>query len=272
MCIRDRFRAILPDKAANEIAPDATLFSVLRQKIVELNPTADISDIMAGVEGLLDESIAVQGYTIDAPIRAAGDVEGLVDLSRIDFEALKAKFKSTARKNTEIEKLKSMIEARLKRMLELNHTRKDFLEKFQKMIDEYNAGSKNLQEFFQELIDFAQDLTEEEQRGVAEGLTEEELAIFDLLTKPEPKLSKAEEVAVKKVAKDLLEKLKVEKLVLDWRKKQQTRAEVQDTIEQILDQLPPVYIKPIYQKKCDLAYQHFYGQYPSAKKNIYSEA
>ena len=35
-------------------------------------------------------------------------------------------------------------------------------------------------------------LTAEEQRAVAEGLSEEELALFDILTKPEPVLTKAE--------------------------------------------------------------------------------
>lgn len=269
--VNNLFRAILPDTAASEIAPNATLIYVLRQKIQALNPSADISDIMAGVEGILDESIAVEGYRIDAPVRAEGDVQGLVDLSQIDFEALKEKFRVTSRKHTELEKLKNQIEARLARMLELNRTRVNFLERFQKMIDEYNAGSRNLEDFFQELIDFAQNLNEEDQRKIAEGLTEEELAIFDILTKPEPKLTKAEEIEVKRVAKTLLEKIKGEKLVLDWRKRQQTRAEVLVTIEEILDLLPPVYTKPIYDKKCELAYEHFYVQYPSAGKSVYQE-
>ena len=40
------------------------------------------------------------------------------------------------------------------------------------------------------------------------ALTEEELTIFDLLTKSDPVLTKAEEREVKKVAKELLQKLK----------------------------------------------------------------
>ena len=39
-----------------------------------------------------------------------------------------------------------------------------------------------------------------------------------LLTKPEPKLTKAEEIEVKKVARELLTTLKAEKLVLDYKK------------------------------------------------------
>jgi type I restriction enzyme, R subunit len=68
----------------------------------------------------------------------------------------------------------------------------DLLEKFQKMIEAYDAGSQNVDQFFEELLKFAQSLSEEEQRGIAEGLTEEELALFDLLTKPEPKHEEGE--------------------------------------------------------------------------------
>ena len=47
---------------------------------------------------------------------------------------------------------------------------------------------------------------------MAEGLSEEELALFDILTKPEPVLTKAEEAEVKKACRDLLATLKREKL------------------------------------------------------------
>jgi len=70
-------------------------------------------------------------------------------------------------------------------------------------------------------------MEEEERRAAREGLTEEELAIFDLLTKPEPKLTKAQEAEVKKVARDLLVKLQDQLDVFDWRARQQTRAAVQ---------------------------------------------
>jgi type I restriction enzyme R subunit len=73
---------------------------------------------------------------------------------------------------------------------------------------------------------------EEERRAAGEGLSEDELAVFDLLTKPKPKLSKAQEVAVKKVkkvARELLEKLQDQLTVAEWQTKQQTRAAVQSS-------------------------------------------
>ena len=149
-------------------------------------------------------------------------------------------------------------------------SRVNYLEKFQKLIDEYNSGSHNVETFFSNLVEFAQNLNEEEKRGIAENLTEEELSIFDLLTKPEMTLSNKEQQEVKKVAHDLLETLKREKLVLDWRKRQQSRAAVRLSIEEILDRLPRSYIPELYQHKCDVVYQHIYDSYFGQGLSVYA--
>jgi type I restriction enzyme R subunit len=77
----------------------------------------------------------------------------------------------------------------------------------------------NIEELFTQLIDFAQSLTAEEQRSTREELTEEELALFDILMKPALTLTGAELKRVKRVARELLVILKEKKLVIDWRKK-----------------------------------------------------
>ena len=82
-------------------------------------------------------------------------------------------------------------------------------------------------------------------------------------------LTKPEEAEVKKVAKALLEKLKQEKLVLDWRKQQTTRAMVFTTIKDVLDELPRTYTKELYEAKCDTVYQHFYEAYFGQGKSVY---
>src|SRR5437879_11295994 len=85
-------------------------------------------------------------------------------------------------------------------------------------------GSMNVQTYFKELMALSQSLTEEEARALSEGLNEEQLAVFDLITRPGPDLSKDEEKEVKRVAEELLAILKRGKLVIDWRKEQRTRA------------------------------------------------
>jgi type I restriction enzyme R subunit len=234
------FKAILPDPLANDLAPVSVLVAYLAAKIrADVEPT-DISAVMSDVEELLNDSIATEGYRIGP----ASESRPLVNLSEIDFEALQARF-AQGHKRTEAEKLKRLIEGKLTQMLRDNPSRVDLAEKFQKLIDAYNAGSQNIAAFFGELKGFAQALSEEEQRAVAEGLSEEELALFDILTRPEPKLTKAEEA----------------ELVLDWREKQQARAAVMQTLKLELRRLPPAFPRELRAEKMALAYAHVYDRY-----------
>ena len=247
------YKAILPDPQASEFRPIKVLSSVISDMIRSLDPAADISDLRDAVEDLLDESIGVRDYRIKDP-----DI--IIELATLDFEALKKKFDS-GRKRTEAERLKALLDVKLKRMIRLNRTRMNYQSKFQRLIDDYNAGSFNVEAFFSELMAFAQKLDYEDKRAITEQLSEEELAIFDILTKPEVNLTKKEVREVKRVANELLETLKQEKLVLDWRKRQQSRAAVKLCIGDMLDKLPKNYTQEIYMEKCEAVYQHIYESY-----------
>jgi type I restriction enzyme R subunit len=59
----------------------------------------------------------------------------------------------------------------------------------------------------------------------------------------------------------LLQTLKEAKLVLDWRKKQRSRADVYTTVKTVLDELPRAYTPELYQQKCETVYQHVYDSY-----------
>jgi type I restriction enzyme R subunit len=265
------YKAVLPDPSAREFAAEVSPVQVIADKIRALTPPADISQVIQQVEGLLDQSIATEGYII-REASAPFDDEHWIDLSKIDFEKLAKKFK-TGRKRTLNEKLKGTVAQKLMALVRLNRTRMDYLERFQAMIDAYNAGSLNAEEFFQQLVAFAQSLNEEEQRGVGEQLNEEELALFDLLTKPQIEMSDADREKVKATARELLSTLKAGKLVLDWRKRQQARAEVRVTIEKLLDQgLPRIYTPKLFEQKTTAVFQHVYDAYYGAGRSVYAAA
>jgi type I restriction enzyme, R subunit len=257
------YRAILPDAHAEEFRSVVAAIGVIAEKIRSLVPNPDISDVMGQIGELLDRSIAAEGYVIP-------EGEHRIDLSQIDFEALRRQFEK-GRKRTEGERLRAAVEQRLNELVRLNRSRMDYVARLQALIEEYNAGTVNVEEFFKRLMAFAQALNQEEKRAISERLTEEELAIFDLLMKPEMDLTDSERKQIKAVARELLLKVKTEKLVLDWRKRQQSRAEVRVTIDDILDRgLPEKFTRELYKQKCDAIYQHFYDNYYGEGRSTYS--
>ena len=112
-------------------------------------------------------------------------------------------------------------------------------------------------------------MNEEQRRAGREGLTERELAVFDLLTKPAPKLSKAQEIEVKTVAKELLRKLQEEQLLSPrWEMNPQTRAAVLSEIRVKLNELPEEpYPEDIFDEKCEAVWQYVYHHMGNGSSN-----
>ncbi len=260
------YNAVKPDPVALEFASRVACLSALAAAIrTKLNPDRpDISTVMGQINTLLDSSIT--GHAIPA------SSAGALDLSKINFEALASRFEKSKHKNTDLEVLKAAIRAQLEKMVKLNATRSDFVEKFEALIESYNAGSATIEALYAELLKLSNSLNDEQQRHVRENMSEEELVIFDILTRPAPALSTAERDEVKKVAKQLLEKLKA-LLVLDWRRKQQARATLSEAIFSTLDSgLPRAYTPELYQQKCSAMFEHFYESYPQRDVGIYASA
>lgn len=256
------YKAILPDSIAGELVSICSLVNIIARKIKEdTQSSGDISDVMPAIEEVLDASIEAE-WTIDTTS------EELVDLSQVNFEQLREKFK-TEHKRIEAEKLRGAINKKLSQMIRVNKTRMDYQDKFEKMIFEYNEGIIDVDVFFTQLITFVRELNEEDQRSIAEQLTDEELTVFDLLIRPKMELSESEKSEVKAIAQKLLETLKQEKLVLDWRKQQRARASVRLTIEDTLDELPECYTQEIYNQKCEVIYQHVYDSYYGLGDSIF---
>ncbi len=258
------YRAVKPDPAAVEfsvpISGIAMLASAIRAKLSPNPP--DIATILKQIGELLDDSIT------GLRIREGGPPP--IDLSKINFEALAERFKQSKHKNTDLEALKAVIEAKLEKLLRLNRTRTDFAEKFEALIESYNNGSRNIEQLFEELLKLSNSLDEEQERHVRENLSEEELVIFDILTRPAPQLTTAERDEVKRVAKDLLTRLK-QLLVLNWRQKFAARSTVKLAIEDTLDSLPAAYDRPLFAQKCSALFEHVYESYPERNAGVYAE-
>jgi type I restriction enzyme R subunit len=228
------YKAVLPDERAAPYLKPVALFHMLADAVrAKLGPV-DISAIQAKIAELLDEKL--EGVAILTPIVEGAGAEGRIDLSGIDFDKLAKLFETSPKVAAERAREEAM--GKVKKMAEANPIRVDLVEKLEKLVAEYNAGSIDAEKFFKALKEFVAGLSEEEQRATREGLTEEELAIFDLLTTPEPKLTKAEETEVKHVARALLTKLHELVAGVNWLRGQETRGAVWSEIRTRLNELP----------------------------------
>ena len=184
----------------------------------------------------------------------------VIDLSKVDVEQLRKEIRRAPYKAVEIDDLKEYIELALQQMLNRNCTRQRFSQRFRNIIDRYNAGGSENEDYYEQLLQLIEDLKAENKRPEAEGLSEEELEIYDLLIAGK-KLTKEEEQKVKLSAKNLYKKLTEEKselLVVDWYKDEQPRAKVKSAIEKSLDaDLPLSYDKETFSAKIVLLLTHF---------------
>jgi type I restriction enzyme R subunit len=100
-------------------------------------------------------------------------------------------------------------------------------------------------------------------------MSEEELVIFDILTRPAPALSAEERAEVKKVARELLARLKA-LLVLNWRQKSTARSQLRMAIEDTLDAgLPRAFTPDLYRQKCSAVFEHVFESYPERDAGTY---
>ena len=262
--VRKTFKALLPDPEAMAVTHRVAVIRSIASKIESSSEAPDVSGVMDSVSDLLDRSVGAKEYII----RTADEADPLVDLNQIDFEEIARRL--AANKRTATKALRENLEKRLHDAVRKNPTRLELAERFRRLIDEYNAGTHNIEELLRRLRAINDELTEEEQRAVREGLTEAELAIFDLLTKPEPEMGDADLRRVKGAAKKLLKQVE-DNLVLDWKRRQQTRSTVKVAIRNVLDdELPEIYVRQLFDRKVDAVFEHIYVSYGDHGKSIYT--
>lgn len=249
--------------ALPEIKRNRDVLQYLRD-VVDRNVDKDeaIERAKKKIEELLDSSVVGKGdLEFQESERFIIDPSKQIDLSKINFELLRAQFPEKEHKNIQFADLRELLEIKLVQMMAQNKTRGSFLENFQKIIDDYNTGSISIEAAYEELLKQAEAMSDEQQRAAKNEMTEEEQELFDLLKKE--KLTKDEEKRVKLAAKALLEKLydannKI--LIQEWHKEKATQEKVKREIQVVLGEYLPVesYDRMIFSQKVDVAFQHFY--------------
>lgn len=151
-----------------------------------------------------------------------------ISLAEIDTEDIKRKIQESPYKNIKIQELRTFIEEKLEKLLQENKTRISFSERYKAIIDKYNSGNSSNENYYEDLIDYVDDLKEEEQVKLSAKKLYEAIMREDSETK-----------------------------VVDWYKDEQPRRKVKLRVEKVLDDfLPESYSRDIFTRKSEVVFTH----------------
>lgn len=230
-----RFKALVMEPSAYAFAERHDNMEAIYKKLTERRDTADVTELLKELHRIVNEAIRTH---------APGDdqAEGLTfDLSKIDLEKLRDEFaKKVRHKATAVQDIRDIVEQKLAEMLARNASRMNYQLKYEEIVAGYNSEKDRvtIEETFRRLMELIDALDQEQKRAVEEGLSEDELAVFDLLKKEN--LGKAERERVKQASRDLLGSIKSRLAKLDrfW-EKEQTKADVEVFIlDEVFTSLP----------------------------------
>ena len=230
-----RFKALIMEPSAFAYAERHDNIEAIYKKLEERRDTSDVMDLLKELHRIVNQAIRA------AEPDAAQREPKFFDLSHIDLEKLRDEFaRKVKRKAATLQDIRQLVEDKLALMLRYNPLRMDYYKKYSEIVADYNREKDRvtIEETFARLVALAQSLSAEQRRAAEEGLSEDELAVFDLLKKEN--LSKAERERVKLASRSLLDS--VRKLIAPlerWTEKEQTKAEVETFIlDYVLEPLP----------------------------------
>ncbi len=203
-------------------------FEAVRTLLVRLTSNKKIT------RKIIDERIT---QLLKVAVKAEGVVE-ILNTKDAEFNLFDEKFlKEVAEmkeKNYALELLKRLLEQHIRRHAKKNITQAD---KFSEMLDaklaEYLRGLISNEEVIQELLKMARELKAHADQASEYGLSDEEQAFYDALTRPQAVRDFYENETLIAMAKELTEALRSSK-TLDWRLKESARANMRRMVKRLL--------------------------------------
>lgn len=225
----------ITDSTRKQYESIAAIYAELQKKRKHISTT----DLMVEINSIISAYVEIQhtpAMVREEPRR--------FDISAIDFDLLRREFSKVKKKNLVLKDLEEVIRQKLDSMLFNNPARINYYERYQQIIDDYNneQDRANIEKTFMDLMNLANCMNEEEKRYAREGFaSDEELTFYDMLFRND--LTKEDINKLKNVAIMLLSRIKLKISELDhWTDKQETKAEVDNLIRDILwSELPECY-------------------------------
>ena len=210
---------------------ETAFFEAVRTLIVRLisggaGKKFTLPEVNERINELLKQSIKSEGV-----INLFSDVQTEFSLFDPKFLEEIANMKT---KNLAIELLKKLIEEQVSVYRRTNLVKSEkFSAIIQKMMNRYLNGLLTNEEVIQELLHLARDIAAATAEGEQLGLTAEELAFYDAITKPQAIkdfYEHEELIAITKELTDLLRKNRT----IDWQKKESARAGMRRLVKRLL--------------------------------------
>ena len=137
-------------------------------------------------------------------------------------------------KNLSVELLKKLIAEQVKLYKRTNVVKsQQFSVMLDRVVKSYLNGMLTNEEVIEELMKMAQDIASAHKEGNEMGLTDEELAFYDALTKPEAVKDFYTNEELIAITKELTEELRRSRTV-DWEKKESARAGMRRMVKRLL--------------------------------------
>lgn len=209
-------------------------FEAVRSTVVKLTyggnsgKPLSLKEINAQINELLKASIQSEGVISLFDSRNVGENFSLFDPNVLE-EISKMK-----QKNIAVEILKKLLaeQVSLYKRTNLVQSQK-FSEMITRIMNAYYNGHIDNEKTIEELLEAAKKVMEAYQAGETLGLTQEELAFYDALTKPEAIKNFYENDVLVEMTRELTELLRKNRTI-DWQKKETARATMRKMVKRLL--------------------------------------
>ena len=176
---------------------------------------------------------------IAALIEQSVQSDGVVNIFEgAEFSLFDEKFmeevKKMKEKNLAVKLLEDLLRGRVRTMIRTNIvTGELFSDRFSETLNRYINGLLTNEEVIQELLKLAQEMMDAEQQGNDLGLTSEEKAFYDALTRPQAVKDFYTNEQLVTLTKDLTDMLRKNRTI-DWNRREAERANMRRLVKRLL--------------------------------------
>ena len=210
---------------------EAAFFEAVRVLVLRLTNTGvgkkiSLPEMNARINELLKQSIKSDGV-----INLFSDIKEEFSLFDPKFLQEVANMKE---KNLAVELLKKLIAEQVSVYRRTNVVKSEkFSEIMQRSLNAYLNGMLTNEEVIEEMLKLAKQIVAEQKEGDKLGLTADELAFYDALTKPQAIKDFYENEELIAITKELADTLRKNKTI-DWQKRESARAKMRMLIKKLL--------------------------------------